>query len=286
MYNAMDLYTESYLLTRLNHPNIIGIHGVVNSQLPDSYKLADGYFILLDIMQTTLMDELSRWRENKSRQSRSKAGIVQRLQHAMMPVVEAMQYLHRHDIVLRDLKPENIGFDETGRAKLFDFGLARDISVVEDNDIAGSICYMAPEIMLEEGTFFASDVYSFAIVLWELCTLQIPLIDFEDMEEVQRRVAEGNWRPNTSRIPSKTLRNLIKRCWHRDPKARPSFVEIEKELYKACNKYDHRLLHDSKNNLIGVETKGVVTRSSSESLVRLLSPNSGHSLLSSISAKV
>lgn len=232
----MDLYTESYLLTRLNHPNIIAIHGAMDCELPDSYKKSNGYFIILDIMQTTLFDELATWRETKSKQSKSKAGIVQRLQHAMIPVVEAMQYLHRHDIVLRDLKPENIGFDESGNVKLFDFGLARHISVVEQGDVAGSICYMAPEIMLEEGTFFASDVYSFAIVLWEICTLQIPLEDFEDMEEVQRRVAQGNWRPNTSRIPSKTLRNLIKSCWNRDYKARPQFAEIEKELHKTCNK--------------------------------------------------
>jgi serine/threonine protein kinase len=95
---------------------------------------------------------------------------------------------------------------------------------------------MAPEVMLKESVNFSSDVYSFAIVLWELCTLQIPLAEFADMEEVERRVAKGNWRPSTTWIPSKTLRGLIKDCWNRDPKARPDFVSIEKTLQKCCNK--------------------------------------------------
>eukprot|EP00980_Cylindrotheca_fusiformis_P005824 scaffold1223_cov119-Cylindrotheca_fusiformis.AAC.27 len=289
-FNAMDLYTEYYLLTRLNHPNIIGIHGAMNEHLSDSYK-SDGYFIVLDIMQTTLFDKLAEWRGGKSKQLRSKSCIVQRIRQAIMPVVEAMEYLHNHDVVLRDLKPENIGFDESGKVKLFDFGLARHISVVEDGDVAGSICYMAPEIMLEEGTYLASDVYSFAIILWEICTLQIPLIDFDDIEQVQRRVGEGNWRPNTSRIPSKTLRNLIKSCWNRNHKARPGFGEIEKELYRTCHKNEFGQLLDSNNNNnmiggMGVGESGTgVKRSKSGSLPLTPAGNSSSSLLSRITTK-
>lgn len=234
-FNAMDLYTESYLLSHLNHKHIIGIHGVIDATLPDSY-LTDGYFILLDIMETTLFDALEVWRDATSRSSKTKAAISVRVQNVMIPVVEAMQYLHQHDIVLRDLKPENIGFDQHGQVKLFDFGLARHISVVQSDDIAGSICYMAPEVMLKESVDFSCDVYSFAIALWELCTLQVPLSEFEDMEEVLRRVAKGNWRPSTTWIPSKTLRGLIKDCWNRDSKARPEFASIENTLRQCCSK--------------------------------------------------
>jgi len=235
-FNAMDLYTESYLLSRLNHKHIIGIHGVMDASLPDSY-LTDGYFILLDIMETTLFDALEVWRDSSSKASKSKSSIAVRVQKIINPVVEAMQYLHQHDIVLRDLKPENIGFDRQGQVKLFDFGLARHISVLELGDVAGSVCYMAPEVMLKESNInFSCDVYSFAIVLWEICTLRVPLEEFEDMEEVERRVAKGNWRPPTTWIPSKTLRGLLKDCWGRDPKARPDFVSIEKTLQKSCNK--------------------------------------------------
>mmetsp|Transcript_27874 Transcript_27874/g.67816 ORF Transcript_27874/g.67816 Transcript_27874/m.67816 type:complete len:458 (+) Transcript_27874:282-1655(+) len=265
-FNAMDLYTESYLLSHLNHDHIIGIHGVMDASLPDSY-LTDGYFILLDIMETTLFDALEVWRESLSSPSKSslksKAAISVRIQNVMNPVVEAMQYLHQHDIVLRDLKPENIGFDQHGKVKLFDFGLARHISVLHNGDIAGSICYMAPEVMRKESVNFSCDVYSFAIVLWELCTLQVPLAEFEDMEEVERRVAKGNWRPSTTWIPSKTLRGLIKDCWNRDPKARPDFVSIEKTLAKCCNKENNtNQASDGKGKMSGLKRRGSKTANS------------------------
>ena len=234
-FNAMDLYTESYLLSRLNHKNIIGIHGVINATLADSY-LSDGYFILLDIMQITLFDALEVWRGNNTRSSRSKAAIAVRVQNIIYPVVEAMQYLHRHNIVLRDLKPENVGFDREGQVKLFDFGLARHISIIQDGDVAGSICYMAPEVLLKEDYSFPCDVYSFAILLWEVCTLNIPLADFADIEEVEKKVAKGGWRPSIAWLPSKTIRALLKDCWTRDPKARPDFDSVDKTLHKSCDK--------------------------------------------------
>ena len=235
----MDLYTESHLLSRLNHPNIINVRGVLDSSLADAYKGSrEGYFILLDLLETTLFEKLTRWRDQRSRLCRTKTAIVQRLQTAILPVVKAMEYLHSHSIVLRDLKPENIGFDRFGQVKLFDFGMARHISALQESEIAGSICYMAPEVMLDEQTCLSSDVYSFSIILWEVCMLQAPLSSFSDMEEVRKCVAVNNWRPSisTRSIPSKTLRMLLRDCWQREPGARPSFLEIQKRLNKSCHK--------------------------------------------------
>jgi serine/threonine protein kinase len=238
-YNAMDLYNEAHILSRLNHPNIIHLHGVTKHNLADSYQSSDGFFVLLDIMQDTLFEKLDTWRNFPKPDKKvacSKSGIVQRLRHIALPVVEAMEYLHDHQIVLRDLKPENIGFDTTGQVKLFDFGLARVLSLVEERDVAGSICYMAPEIMLEQGTFLVSDVYSFAIVCWELCTLQIPLARFTNIQQVRQQVSQGNWRPPLSGIPSKTLRQLIQKSWARNPVERPDFGQIIKVLNEVCSK--------------------------------------------------
>ena len=276
-YNAMDLFTESFLLSRLNHPNIIGLHGVSDCTLADSFLKSDGYFVLLDIIHSTLFDELENWRSNLSKSSiksaRTKVGIVERLQEVMLPVVEAMEYIHDQQIVLRDLKPENIGFDKTGRVKLFDFGLARNVNTVEEGDVAGSICYMAPEIMLQIGTYLASDVYSFAIILWEVCVLQIPLVDFADFDSVKKRVANGGWRPACSRIPSKAIRTLIKQCWDHDPISRPTFTEIEERLYKTIDKHDG----------VAVEEEGYSFSSSTNEKTRMKRRMSGHSLISASS---
>ena len=51
-----------------------------------------------------------------------------RLKCVAIPVAEAMKYLHSNNVIFRDLKPSNIGFNEHGTVKLFDFGLAREIT--------------------------------------------------------------------------------------------------------------------------------------------------------------
>lgn len=240
--NAMDLYTEAHILAKVDHPHIIQLNGISNRSLSDSFKSSTGgYFVVLDIMQETLRERLDKWRDAPGFIAKwkalSKAAVSNRLREVALPVADAMMYLHNRQIVLRDLKPENIGFEvSTGRVKLFDFGLAREITLIKDGDVAGSICYMAPEIMLGKGTFFASDVHSFSIVLWELCTLRIPLAPFMKMSQVIRKVAKGGWRPPVARIPSKLLRNLLRTSWAANPKDRPSFAEIIETLYQVIEK--------------------------------------------------
>jgi hypothetical protein len=58
------------------------------------------------------------------------------------------------------------------------------------------------------------------------------------MSQVQQRVAQGNWRPSCSSIPSKTLRQLIQACWQSNPKERPSFDKVGKALQQVCSKND------------------------------------------------
>jgi len=92
-------------------------------------------------------------------------------------ISNAMNYLHDKGILFRDLKPSNVGFDQLGRAKLFDFGLAKAAS--NDNDaghdgIVGSLRYTAPEVQLGRPYSKPSDVYSFGILFWQVASLRIP----------------------------------------------------------------------------------------------------------------
>lgn len=253
IYNAMDLFNEAHILSHVDHPNIIGLHGVSDYSLPDSYRRSDGYFVLLDIMESTLMHKLNYWRTDGKRARKlacTKPNVAKRLQHIAVPVADALLYLQARQIVLRDLKPENIGFssDGDGTVKLFDFGLARELSTVKHGDVAGSIAYMAPEVMLEEGTYLESDVYSFAMVAWELCTLELPLARFTTLDQVCERVAKGNWRPSLSSIPSKSIRQLIQQCWTRNPLERPSFSDIIESLNQVCGKYYFGSLDENSDN--------------------------------------
>src|ERR1051326_4024405 len=64
-----------------------------------------------------------------------------------LQVARALDYVHQHQIIHRDVKPENINIDDSGRAKLMDFGIAKavDLSLTQPGYVLGTPYYMAPE---------------------------------------------------------------------------------------------------------------------------------------------
>ena len=89
---------------------------------------------------------------------------------------------------------------------------------------------MAPEVARGYGSLLISDVYSFGVLLWEICTLEKPYKHINSRDEFMESVVVDEWRHTTSKIPSVTLRKLIKLCWQSDPRSRPSFSQVVKKL--------------------------------------------------------
>ncbi|ORX61509.1 kinase-like protein [Hesseltinella vesiculosa] len=90
-------------------------------------------------------------------------------------VALSLRYLHSRHIVHRDLKPDNILLNQEGHAHLTDFNIAVQFSDTKPlTSVAGSMAYMAPEVLAKRGYFATVDWWSLGVVCFELMTGKRP----------------------------------------------------------------------------------------------------------------
>ncbi|XP_071731672.1 serine/threonine/tyrosine-protein kinase HT1-like [Rutidosis leptorrhynchoides] len=157
-----------------------------------------------------------------------------------LDIAWGMQYLHSQGILHRDLKSENLLLGEDMSVKVADFGIScLESQCGSAKGFTGTYRWMAPEMIREKKHTKKIDVYSFAIVLWELFTALTP---FDDMtpEQAAFAVCQKNARPPLPDSCPGAFRQLIKRCWSSKPDKRPGFDEIVRilERYLECVEED------------------------------------------------
>ena len=93
-------------------------------------------------------------------------------------VAAGLAHAHARGVVHRDLKPSNVLFDEEGRAKLADFGIARMAAgagtLTGAGTVLGTAAYISPEQAAGMPATAASDVYSFGVLLFRMLTGELP----------------------------------------------------------------------------------------------------------------
>jgi len=131
-------------------------------------------------------------------------------------------------VVHRDIKPENLLVHTDGTLKLADFGLAcekKGAYVLSRSNLAGTPRYMAPEAYRDEKCTEKIDIYSLAMMIWEMLTSQLPW-DGSNFQDVRNAVANLAKRPPLpADIPS-GLSSLVTDCWHALPEKRPAAAEV------------------------------------------------------------
>jgi len=238
---VVDLVSEAEFLSVLEHKNLVKLHGMSSMLDPTNP------FLIMDALDDeTLEDRLDVWKRQEafaSRRYRNKNSVqyLQHLRHHLkqrlasaMDVARVLQYLHSKNVVYRDLKPSNIGFDPVdGTLKLFDFGLAKELKNPTANGKyqmtgeTGSWVYMAPEVAKRWAYDARVDIYSFGILLWEMCSLERAFEDqVQNGDDYKSLLQQGDVRPELDKSWPTELQWLMKKCWSYFAAHRPTWETI------------------------------------------------------------
>ncbi len=147
-------------------------------------------------------------------------------------IAAGIGFLHDRGIVHRDLKPANI-FRENGIVKVGDVGLSKFIAPSRRSahtQSVGTVYYMAPEVA--KGRYGREvDVYSLAVILYELLTGKVPFDGETTAEILMKHLTE---RPNLAPI-SPNLRQVLEIALEKDPERRTSDVlELARQFRAAA----------------------------------------------------
>lgn len=167
--NVARFYRECEMLAGLAHPNTVRIYDF--GETPDGVL----YLVMEYVDGQSLNEALEQGPFSAERASRVVSQIAQALGEA-----------HAQGLIHRDLKPDNIYLIKRGQrevVKLLDFGIARrsrpagstqDIKLTRDGSVLGTPPYMSPEQFTEQPVDQRSDIYSLAVIAYELLTGELP----------------------------------------------------------------------------------------------------------------
>ena len=147
---------EARSAAKLNHPNVVAVFD----------QGSDGeitYLVMEYVPGNTLRDVM---REECPMPPRRSLALMEQ-------ILIALSAAHAARIIHRDVKPENVLMTPTGEIKVADFGLARAVSAATTatgGTLIGTVSYLAPEIVVNDGADARSDVYACGALLYEMLT--------------------------------------------------------------------------------------------------------------------
>jgi len=213
--NQKDFLSEASIMGQFHHPNVIRLIGVVTQSRP--------MMIITEFLESGSLDHFLKARD----------GQLTNLQLLGMArgVASGMAYLSGMNFIHRDLAARNVLVGENMSCKVSDFGLSRELA--DDNPDSEyqtqggkiPVRWTAPEALQHRKFSWASDVWSFGILVWEIMSFSDrPYWDWNNYDVINR-VETGYRLPPPKGCP-KVVHTLMLDCWGEDKNKRPKFSEI------------------------------------------------------------
>jgi serine/threonine protein kinase/tetratricopeptide (TPR) repeat protein len=220
---------EARAASALNHPNIVSIYDVGRDE---------GHaYIAMELI------------EGRDLRERSADGALslEFVLRVCTKLADGLAAAHERGIVHRDLKPENVIVSKDGFVKILDFGLAKLVRQIGQNDstmphttpgaVFGTVGYMSPEQAMGKATDFRSDQFSIGVIIYELMTMRRPF-DRPSAPETMAAIIRDEpkllrqLRPDCPR----DLEKIVARCLAKEPHDRyASTRDLARDLREVRN---------------------------------------------------
>ncbi|EJS43890.1 cmk1p [Saccharomyces arboricola H-6] len=235
------LYDELDILQRLHHPNIVAFK--------DWFESKDKFYIITQLAKGgELFDRILK----KGKFTEVDAVTI------LIEILSAVQYMHSQNIVHRDLKPENLLYiDESDQSPLViaDFGIAKRLKSDEEliYKPAGSLGYVAPEVLTQDGHGKPCDIWSIGVITYTLLC-GYSAFKAERVQDFLDECTTGEYpvrfhRPYWDSVSDKAKRFILK-ALDLDPAKRPTAAQLLEDPWIICTELKtHNLLPGLKEGL-------------------------------------
>ena len=169
-------------------------------------------------------------------------------------IIDALSKIHKENAIHRDLHSGNVLFNIGERFNISDLGFCGPADKPLKS-IYGNLPYIAPEVIVRKETTFKSDVYSIAMLMWEISSGQPPFINYAHDYDLAMNIINGI-RPKIVSGTPLEYKNLMKQCWDADPLKRPDIVTLRKKIRELNLHYQSKsneLTQPEENNSLEMD---------------------------------
>ncbi|XP_037711331.1 tyrosine-protein kinase Drl [Drosophila subpulchrella] len=212
------LLQESMMLYEASHPNILSVLGISIEDYATPFVLYAATGSVRNL-KSFLQDP-------------SYARSVTTIQTVLMgsQLAMAMEHLHNHGVIHKDIAARNCVIDDQLRVKLTDSALSRDLFPGDYNSLGDGeyrpIKWLSLEALQKSHYNEGSDVWSFGVLMWEMCTLgKLPYAEI-DPYEMEHYLKDGYRLAQPFNCPDE-LFTIMAYCWASMPTERPSFSQLQ-----------------------------------------------------------
>lgn len=204
------------------HNNMLGFMGICQTH--------DWLFVVFEDTPMTLKQFLLTMRDDQNLANRRLTNFREdQALKLMFELSETMEYLHYNKIVIKNLNPHNVRIKRQNSAytiKVSIFGpTLYNISEDGSKYMIDEDRWFAPEVLRFQKFSHASDVYSLALILWEICCVGATVYGSIATSDLLARVKKGI-RPEKYPFISEDLYQLLLNCWELEPNERCDFSDI------------------------------------------------------------